>query len=136
MTSLKEKPPKVPFFQSFFRSQITSILATAADFVVTIFFTEIANIWYGISNAFGAFTGAVISFLLGRNWAFERKDGKWHWQAVRYILISFTSMALNTGGVILVTEYFDISYIISKIVVAILVGIFFNFFMFRYFVFK
>ncbi len=127
---------KTPFWKSFYRSQFASIVATGADFFITIFFTEIFKIWYVISNACGAFTGAVISFLLGRNWAFNRKHDKWHWQAVRYAITSFLSMILNTGGVWLITEFLGIQYVISKVMVAILVGVFFNFPMFRYFVFK
>ena len=89
-----------------------------------------------ISNASGAFTGAVISFWLGRNWAFNQKNDKWHRQAIRYAITSFLSMGLNTGGVWLITEFLDIQYVISKVIMAVIVGVFFNFPMFRYFVFK
>ncbi|MFT4761987.1 MAG: putative flippase GtrA [Paraglaciecola sp.] len=127
---------KTSFFTSFYRSQFASIIATAADFLVTIFFTEIFKIWYVLSTALGNLTGAVISFFLGRNWAFNQKEGALHWQAVRYTITSLVSMGLNTGGVYLLTENFDISYVISKAIVAILIGVSFNFLMFRYFVFK
>lgn len=130
------KSKKTLLVKSFFRSQFASILATAADFLITIFFTEVLKIWYVVSTACGAFTGAVISFILGRNWVFNRKDERWIIQAVRYILTAFSSMGLNTAGVYFLTDYFGIQYVISKIIVATLVGVFFNFFMFRYFVFK
>lgn len=131
-----ESNSKTPFWKSFYRSQFASIVATAADFFITIFFTEIFKIWYVVSNVCGAFTGAVTSFWLGRNWAFNRTTDKWHRQAVRYAITSFLSMGLNTGGLWLITEFLDIQYIISKVIMAILVGVFFNFPMFRYFVFK
>lgn len=127
---------KTSFFTSFYRSQFASIVATAADFLVTAFFTEVFKIWYVLSTAFGNLTGAVISFYLGRNWAFNQKEEKYYWQALRYAITSLTSMGLNTGGVYLLTESFGISYMISKAIVAILIGVSFNFLMFRYFVFR
>lgn len=127
---------KTPFYTSFFRSQFASIVATGADFLVTFLFTDILKIWYVISTALGNLTGAIISFFLGRNWAFNQKEGALHWQAVRYAITSLMSMGLNTGGVYLLTENFDIPYLISKAIIAILIGVSFNFLMFRYFVFK
>ena len=133
MTDLTEK---TPFWKSFYRSQFASIVATAADFFITIFFTEIFKLWYVVSNVFGAFTGAVISFLLGRNWAFNRTGKKWEWQAVRYGITSFLSINLNTYGVWFLTENADLHYTMSKVIVAIFIGLTFNFLMFRYFVFR
>jgi putative flippase GtrA len=127
---------KTPFWKSFYRSQFASIVATAADFIITIFLTQVCGVWYVLSNYCGALTGAIISFLLGRNWAFNRTGKKWEWQAIRYGITSFLSININTYGVWLLTENLDIHYTISKTIVAILVGICFNFPMFRYFVFK
>ena len=127
---------KTPFWISFFRSQSASIIATGADFLMTIFCVEILRIWYVTGTATGNLTGAIISFLLGRNWAFNQKNDKMWKQAIRYALTSLTSMGLNTAGVFFFTETFDIPYIYSKIVAAVLVGVCFNFLMFRYFVFK
>jgi putative flippase GtrA len=127
---------KTPFWKSFYRSQFASIVATAADFIITIFLTQVSGVWYVISNYCGALTGAIISFLLGRNWAFNRTGKKWEWQALRYGITSFMSVNLNTYGVWLLTENLDLHYTISKIIIAILIGVCFNFPMFRYFVFK
>lgn len=130
------KNNKVPFTESFLKSQASSFIATAVDFAVLIFCTEILHIYYVLSTAIGSVVGAIISFFLGRNWAFRRKDGKFSYQALRYLFVSITSLFLNTNGVFFLTEYFDIQYIISKLIVSILVGVFFNFFMFRYFVYR
>ena len=127
---------KTSFFTSFYRSQFASIVATAADFLITIFFTEIFKIWYVLSTALGNLIGAIISFFLGRHWAFNRKEGTLHWQAVRYAITSLMSMGLNTGGVYLLTENTELSYVVSKVIMAVLIGVSFNFLMFRYFVFK
>lgn len=133
---MEKATEKTPFWKSFYRSQFASIVATAADFAMTIALKEFLGIWYVIANYVGAITGAIISFLLGRNWAFNRTGKKWEWQAMRYGITSFLSVNINTYGVWLLTENFDLHYTISKIIVAIIVGVTFNFFMFRYFVFR
>ena len=127
---------RVPFVTSFVRSQMSSAMATAMDFTVFVFLTEIVKVYYVIAAAISALVGAVISFTLGRNWAFRRKDGHLTYQAIRYIITSSTSLLLNTYGIFALTEYFGIQYIYSKIIISLLVGVFFNFFMYRYFVYK
>jgi len=99
---------KVPFKESFIKSQATSIIATAVDFAVLIFCTEILHIYYVVSTAIGSVIGAIVSFFLGRNWAFRRSDGKLSYQALRYLFVSITSLFLNIHGVFLLTEYLDI----------------------------
>jgi putative flippase GtrA len=121
---------------SWIRSQAVALTATATDFLVTIGLKEVAGLWYVASNATGALCGAVVSFLLLRNWAFQRNTTKWHGQAFRYVIASGTSLLLNTGGVWLLTELFDIQYIVSKTMIAVLMGLTVNYWMFRHFVFK
>ena len=87
---------KVPFITSFVRSQMSSFIATAMDFLVFITCFRIVEIYYVTSNGIGAAAGAVVSFYLGRNWAFRRKDGSLTGQAMKYIL-SFSSVM--GGGV-------------------------------------
>ncbi len=127
---------KVPFGKSFLRSQLASSMATLTDFLVLIFATELLGIWYVSSTALGAAAGALVSFYLGRNWAFQRQDAALSGQALRYIFTSGMSLILNTIGVYLITEVLGIHYIASKLLISFLVGVLFNFFMFRYFVFK
>ena len=127
---------KTPFLISWFRSHLVSVTATGVDFFATIFLTEALRIWYVASNVTGALTGGVVSFCLCRIWVFKRRDQRWHFQAVRYAFAICLSMILNTVGVWSLTETFHISYVFSKIATATVVGVTFNFFMFRYFVFR
>lgn len=127
---------KVPFFTSLYRSQITSVTATGVDFLVYFILFKGLQMYYGWASGIGAFCGAMVSFFLGRNWTFKRKDGKISGQMIRYGLTALASVALNTKGVIYVTEVFNFAPTVSKIIISVLVGVLFNFTMHRYFVYK
>ncbi|MEM9545317.1 MAG: GtrA family protein [Bacteroidota bacterium] len=127
---------KVPFFTSFIRSQASSAVSTVFDFGSFGLLHYIFGIYYGYSTAAGNVFGAVVSFYLGRNWAFKRTDGKITHQAIRYAITSLSSAVINTSGVIFLTETYSLEPTISKAIVALIVGATFNFLMFRYFVYK
>lgn len=124
------------FLGSLWRSQMTSIISSITQTAIFSFCSIVIGIYYVTSNAIGAFMGAIVSFYLGRNWAFRKRDGKITNQAFKYILTSGTSLILNTYGIYFVTETFHLYPLYSQVLVSILVGVFFNFFMFRYFVYK
>ena len=132
----KSTNTKVPFFTSFFRSQMSSVIATAVDFSLFIFLERIFLVYYVLAAGISAVAGAIVSFMLGRNWAFRKKDGRLTSQAFRYIITSSTSLVLNTYGIYLMTEYLHLEPIVSKIFISFMVGVFFNFLMYRYFVYK
>ena len=127
---------KTPLLISWFRSHVASLLATATDFLITISLTEIFSLWYVFSNILGATVGGVVSFTLCRLWVFNRRTSRLHHQAFRYLLAICLSLVLNTLGVWFLTETFHISYVVSKVIAAVAVGITVNFLVFRYFVFR
>ena len=85
----------------------------------------------------GAVSGGAVNFLLNRKYVFKISGSdKLAKQILRYILIWLGSIGLNTVGVFLVTEYLNVTYILSKILVSFIVGISFNQFLQKQFVFK
>ncbi|HEY1269607.1 MAG TPA: GtrA family protein [Candidatus Binatia bacterium] len=127
-------PP--PLMVSLRRSQVASLTATLVDFSSMVFLTEVAGIWYVAATASGAFIGAVVNFLLGRHWTFTAGHEAIHGQVVRYAVVSAVSLALNTAGVYLLTEYAHLHYTLSRVIIAISVGLLFNFPLHRHFVFN
>lgn len=73
---------------------------------------------------------------MGRMWVFNKRDAKWQHQAFRYLIAVLLSIGLNTLGVWFLTETFNMQYVMAKVIIAIIIGVSVNFFMFRYFVFK
>ncbi len=122
--------------KSFFRYVIVSGLATAVDFGVLVLLTEVFGIWYLFSATIGAISGGVVGFLLGRNWAFMSTGSKAMYQAVKYSLVWIGSILLNVGLLYIIVEWIDIQYVIAKIIVAIVVGLGYNYTLQKYYIFK
>lgn len=121
---------------TFFRYNIVAGLATTVDFAILILLTEVLGIWYVISASIGAVAGGITAFIFQRNWAFMKKDGKLSAQAVKYLLVWIVSIFLNVAGVYMFVDFLGYQYILSKVIVAIVIGIGFNFIMQKYFIFR
>lgn len=124
------------FVQSLKRSQIAALAATAVDFGVLAVLVQFLSVWYVAATAMGALSGAVTNFLMNRHWAFEAADGHWAPQGARYVVVSGASLGLNTLGVYWFTEALLFHYMASKLVTALAVGLFFNFPLHKYYVFR
>ena len=132
----KTVPKQLSFFQTFSRSQISSVVATAADFGVLFALVEFLGVWYVAATAIGSVVGALANFLINRHWSFEATHGKITGQAFRYGVVSAGSLGLNTGGVYLLTDFGKIHYALSVLGVSIAVGFVFNFPLHRQYVFR
>ena len=130
---MKKKPKTIILF---FRYYVVAVLATITDFLVFIILSEIISFWYVSSTFISTICGGIIAFLLNRNWTFMGKDGKLSIQAIKYFIVWGGSILLNTLGIYLIVENTSIEEITSKIIISIIVGVGYNFFMNKYFVFK
>ena len=127
---------KISFRKAFLRAQIVSLCSTFVDFLISVLLYQFGNVYYVYATSIGASCGAVTSFSLGRNWAFLNRKGRISVQFLRFLVINLFSIFGNTTGVFFFKENFGLSFLVSRIIVAMLIGIFFNFFMNRYFVFR
>ncbi len=127
---------KKQFLKIFAKSQIASLIGTIVDNLVMIFCKEIFVIYYVIAKGIGAIAGAVTNFLINRHWTWNKNNKKLGPQAAKYALTSAGSLLLNILGTWFSTEYFNIDYRISSLLVGLIVAIGFNFVMHKYYVFK
>lgn len=119
----------------FVRSILTSLMSTIIDFISSLILVAI-GLYYVQATTLGGLFGAAFSFYLSRFWVFEKRQGKIGMQVSKFIFTNFFSIMLNTSGVFFLIEHFNISFIYSRILIATLIGIFFNYFLYRYFVFR
>ncbi|MBS1958215.1 MAG: GtrA family protein [Bdellovibrionales bacterium] len=123
-------------WRTFSRSQLAALAATIVDFGTLTLWVEVGHQFYAYGVALGACMGAITNFLINRYWSFEAHHAPIHGQAFRYALVSAGSLVLNTFGVYLITERFGLHYMISKVTIAFLIGIFYNYPLHRYFVYE
>jgi len=125
----------VPFFTSLWRAQATSILSSTTDYLVFLLM-QFLGAFYVISTICGAVCGAVVSFNLSRNWAYKSTENRLRNQAMKYACASGFSLLMNVAGMVLFVEQFKMNEEVSKLIVAIIVGLFINFPIYKYWVFK
>ena len=120
----------------FSKAQIAAFSATIVDYIVVIGLTELLGLWYVYSNTIGATCGGVSNFLLGRYWSFRSAEDNMPGQAFRYFIVFLGSVFLNTLGVFIFTENTPLSYIFSKVIIAIFIAFTYNYLMQKLFVFR
>lgn len=121
---------------TFIKAQAASLTATVVDFVITILLKEVFHCWYLVASVLGTVSGGVVNFMMNRSWVFQAREKKIHHQAIKYVLVWIGNLVLVSGGVFLLTNYVGFSYIVSKIAVSLVVGIFYNYVLQKRFVFK
>lgn len=135
--NIKPSGVKVPFMQSFMRYNVSALIATGADFLVLSLLHYGFGMYYVYATAIGAVAGAIVSFFLGRHWAFMNKEGKLSSQGIKYVFTSFFSLLLNVGGVYMLVDFLGISNVLlAKTIISLVVGFLFNFPMQRFFIYK
>jgi len=127
---------KVPFWSSFLRSQMGSLLASATDISSLFILTEFIGFYYLVSTAIASGLGAIVGFLILRYWAFKRTDKSWGLQALKYGIASIVILLCNVAGMYLLTDGMNIQYMYSKLIISILIGVLISFPIFRYWVYK
>jgi len=127
---IKTSGVKVPFMKSFMRYNVSAIIATATDFIVLSILHYGMGMYYVDATALGAVAGAIVSFFLGRHWAFMNKEGKLSTQGLKYFITSGFSLLFNVVGVYLLVV------LIAKTIISLTVGFLFNFPMQRFFIYK
>ncbi len=121
---------------TFLKAQVSSLLSTAVDFLITIILKEFFGVWYLVASVTGTICGGITNFLLGRIWVFSSKQKAAGPQVLKYALVWTGNLLLNAGGMYLFTDMFGIKYWISKVTVSLIVGIGYNYVLQKFFVFK
>lgn len=125
---------------TFVKAQTASIIATIVDFVVTILLVNLLKLHDDVATtmaaATGTITGGIVNFLLGREWVFLATHQTRTVQAGRYFLVWTGNLLLNAGGVYLLIHYGDMKVIYAKVLVSVLIGFSYNYFLQKKYVFR
>lgn len=121
---------------TFGKAESSAILASAADFGLTIFLVRALGVWYARASFFGALMGGIVNCYVNYRWVFDKQKQRKPFIALKYLFVWSFSILFNTAGTWFFTVLSGINFIIVKAVVAIIVAILWNFQMQRVFVFR
>jgi putative flippase GtrA len=120
----------------FLKAQGSSLISSTVDFLSTFLIKELGfaqPLWTAI---FGTICGGVTNFLINRNWVFKSQKRKVIGQIFKYILIWSGNLGLNAFGNWLLLNQTNWHYLVIKILVSLIVGFTYNYFLQKKFVFK
>lgn len=120
----------------FLKAQLSSLISTAVDFLVTIILVELCKANYLVATTNGAIAGAITNFSINKFWTFKRGREEFKKEGFKYILVWLCSIGLNVMGSNLLIKKAKMHYVLAKIIVATIVGISFNFILQKYYVFN
>ena len=120
----------------FFRYNTVALIASAVDFVVFFMLFEVFNVWYVLLASISASLGGLTAFMMNWKWVFKSQTKNWGFKFSKYVIAWGGSILLNVYGLYLLVENTEMNEIVAKIGVAIMVGVFYNFFVSKIIVFK
>ncbi len=124
---------------TFLKAQVSAIIGSVADFLIYILLVQLTDTtprMVVLATIEGAVCGGIVNFIISRSWVFNEGRNNTRVQIMRYLLVWAGSIALNAAGMHLFKYYTTVNYIIARIIVSVVVGVFYNYFLQKRFVFK
>jgi putative flippase GtrA len=121
---------------AFSRNTLTSIFTTALDFFTLTGLVELFHVDYVLATWIGTVVGSLSNFSINRAWSFRASGQPRAGQFFRFLLVQLGASALHTAGVWFFTRFLHMPYPVSKLVVAALVYLAWNYPMNRWLVFN
>jgi putative flippase GtrA len=95
---------------------------------------------YTVSIAIACTLGAIMNFSVNKIWTFYSKNSSYKFsltqQLWRFLFVVVSSIGLKMLGTYLLTTYSHIDYKISRLITDVIVSIFYNYMLQRYWVFN
>jgi len=121
---------------TFIRAQLGSIAGSLVDFAITAILVNALGCWYLAANLTGNILGGITQFLLSRSWVFRKANGRIQMQFVRYAIFFCGNLLLSAIFVFTLTHYLRLNYLVSKTISSVILGLTYNFFVQKYYVFS
>ncbi len=119
---------------SLLRFSISSVVATAIDFVAVLLLVKYSGLVPWLATFLGCGIGAVLNFMINRFWAFGSHESAVG-QIFRYGFVSSSSAMLNAGGVAVLLSLPTLDFRIAWAIARVAVYLFWNYPLNRHYVF-
>ncbi|MDE1192428.1 MAG: GtrA family protein [Arachidicoccus sp.] len=111
--------------------------SSIVDFVLLTLLVEFFNVPKFTAGVIGLVAGGIINFIINLKWVFHKEGDKVWQRALKYFLVWAGNFFLNAVGYkVMLHSFPDLHYFISRVIVSLFVGIFYNYVLQRWFVFK
>lgn len=101
----------------FIRYGIVAIIAFLIDFGLLFFFTQYWHIHYLISATLSFLVSLIFNYILSIKWAFSRQSSyNYTTEFVLFLIIALVGLIFNDLIIWLLTEKFEVFYLLSKLV--------------------
>lgn len=130
------------FLRQLIRAQLSSATATAIDYIATATLFQFCHLDYIWSTLAGAVSGGLTNCFVNYKWTFSGSSRSKRGIILRYLVVWIGSIVLNTLGVSVVAPLLASSTVgltslmSAKIIVSLFVGLFWNFLLQKYWVYK
>lgn len=135
---------------TFLKAQLSAQFASLVDFAVTVVLAKCFLLFYLYATLIGSVVGGMVNCVINYRWVFQGSSCKKSFIMMKYLFVWIVSIALNTWGTYFLTEwltkmpwlnrllstYVDDLFILCKVIVAVLVALFWNYQMQRLFVYR
>ena len=118
------------------RHATTSIMATIVDYLTMILLVSFAGMRPVPATAIAASAGAVTSFTFSRYFTYHATHIAAGHQMWRFVLVSGSSLGLNTLGEYLLHDRVGLQYILARVITSLTVSCAWNYPMLKFFVFS
>jgi putative flippase GtrA len=118
------------------RHATTSIMATIVDYLTMILLVSFAGMRPVPATAIAASAGAVTSFTFSRYFTYHATHIAAGHQMWRFVLVSGSSLGLNTLGEYLLHDRVGLQYILARVITSLTVSCGWNYPMLKFFVFS
>jgi putative flippase GtrA len=129
-------PPSAPVRGTFVRNSLTSTFTIGLDFLTLTSLVELVGVDYVLATWIATIVGSLSNFSINRWWTFRVSWQPRSMQFLRFVLVQVAASGLHTGGVWIFTRFLGLPYPVSKLLVAALVYLGWNYPMNRWVVFS
>lgn len=120
----------------FAKAQFSAFCGGIVDYVTMVLLTEFFGMYYVVSIIFGGLIGAIVNFSINRKWTFKSNNPAILQQLLKFSFVVGGSIFLKSSGTFLLTEFTNIDYKITRIIVDAFVCFGFNYILQRKWVFS
>jgi putative flippase GtrA len=126
---------KKEIYQQFFKFCLVGLGNTFVDFGAYLFFSRVGGLYFLYANILAILLAATSSFILNKYWTFKNFEKKIKTQYIKFAVVNVVYFFLNNAIVFVSVHYLGFYDLLAK-VMAVGIGLFWNFTANRYWTFK